>query len=150
MDDLTDERLLRRAIGLSRLAKNCGNGPFGALLARGGSVLLEAENTVNEPPGDPTCHAEMNLLRQAVREFSPDQLAACVLYASTEPCPMCAGAMAFAGVGRLVFGASAERYVEQTGRGSVLPCRTILAAQIGRTFEVRGPLLEDEAVAAFL
>jgi tRNA(adenine34) deaminase len=71
-------------------------------------VLLEAGNTqVTER--DPTGHAEMNLIRLASRRLDPAALATCTLYASAEPCPMCAGAIQQARVTRLVFGAPDQK-----------------------------------------
>ena len=76
-----------------------GNGdhPFGALLVKDGEVVLTAVNTVNTDH-DNTRHAELNLVSQAMRQFDADFLADCVLYTSTEPCAMCAGAIYWAGI----------------------------------------------------
>lgn len=138
-------RLLRRTFALARFAKGRGNGPYGALLARGGSVLVEGENTENEPDGDLTCHAETVLLRRAAAEFSRAQFEELTLYASTEPCPMCAGAIALSGVKRLVYGASAERAAERTGSPLAMDCRVILSI-LAPELEVVGPVLELEAL----
>ena len=82
---------LRRAIALARIARECGNAPFGATLVnRDGVTLLEAQNT-RVTDRDCTAHAEANLLREATRRFEPDMLVQCTVYASTEPCAMCAG-----------------------------------------------------------
>jgi tRNA(adenine34) deaminase len=96
----TDQRLLRAAIALSARASEAGNQPYGALLADAeGRVLLEACNTqVTER--DVTAHAELNLVRAASQRFDRDMLAGCTVYASGEPCPMCAGAIYWSGVGR--------------------------------------------------
>lgn len=141
-----DQRLLRRAFALARFARNQGNGPYGALCARAdGSEAAEGENTEAEPKGDLTCHAEMNALREACREFPREALREFTMYASTEPCPMCAAAIALAGFQRLVFGASSARAAQVTG-GQVMPdCRSVFAL-IGASLEVVGPLLEEEAL----
>ncbi len=143
--DEDDARLLRRAFALARFAKGRGNGPYGALLARGGSVLVEGENTENEPDGDLTCHAETVLLRRAAAEFSRVQFQEMALYASTEPCPMCAGAIAISGVKRLIYGASSERAAERTGSPLAMDCRVILS-KLAPDIEVVGPVLELEAL----
>src|SRR5437899_622429 len=93
----THERLARQAIGLARQARVAGNHPFGALLAIEGEVILTAENTV-KTDRDPTAHAESNLVAQAIRKLSSDQIRRSVLYTSCEPCAMCVGKMYWAGI----------------------------------------------------
>jgi len=149
--DATDLRLLRAAIKLSARARAAGNQPYGALLAdAGGRVLLEAVNTqVTER--DCTAHAEMNLVRAATRRFDPSQLAACTVVASGEPCPMCAGAIYWAGAGRIVFGLSIESMTALGGPQAdemALPCAAVLASGT-RPVVVQGPALEDEARQVF-
>ena len=147
MADTDDLRLLRRAIELAGQARAHGNHPFGALLAdEAGRVLAEAENTV-VTGRDVTGHAETNLIRLASARFDPETLARCTLYTSTEPCPMCAGAIYWARVGRVVYALSQQGLYALTGEGSErlpLPCRDVLAAG-HHAVEVTGPALEDEA-----
>jgi tRNA(Arg) A34 adenosine deaminase TadA len=103
-DNAELERHLRRAIELARQARERGNHPFGALLVDGdGTVLLEAENTIRSDR-DVTAHAETNLVRMATHRFPKDFLAQCTVYASTEPCVMCTGAIFWSNVRRVVFG----------------------------------------------
>jgi tRNA(Arg) A34 adenosine deaminase TadA len=78
-------------------------------------------------------------------------LAGCTLYSSAEPCAMCAGAIYWTGIGRVVYGLSERRLKIITGNHAEnptldLPCRTVFAAG-QRSVEVIGPLLEDEAAA---
>jgi tRNA(Arg) A34 adenosine deaminase TadA len=138
---------LRRAIAVSQAARDHGNHPFGAVLvAPNGEVLLEAENTV-VTENDVTHHAETNLVRLAWRAISPDDLRAHTLVTSCEPCPMCAGAIFWAGIGRVVYGLSQAGLHEVTGPGEDTmdhPCRLVFADG-GRETVVVGPLLEDEA-----
>ena len=80
-----------------------GNHPFAAVLVdEDGRVLLQAENTV-VTDRDGTGHAETNLVRLATQRFSPEELARCTIYASTEPCAMCAGAIHWSHIGRVVY-----------------------------------------------
>jgi tRNA(Arg) A34 adenosine deaminase TadA len=143
----TDRKNLRAAIALARRAREHGNHPFGAVLAdQHGAVLLEAENTV-VTMRDCTGHAETNLMRAASRQFDPEQLATCTLYTSTEPCAMCAGAIHWGGVGRVVYALSAAQLYAIVGPAPEhldLPCRELFA-RTGRPIEVLGPALEDEA-----
>lgn len=145
----TDLQHLRAAFELAREARQHGDHPFGALLAGAdGTVLLGAENSVFSSH-DSTAHAETNLVRLASVRFSREELAGCTLYASTEPCAMCAGAIFWAGIGRVVFGLAAERLLGLVGPSSEelrLSCRELLARG-GRPTVVEGPLLEDEALA---
>ena len=98
-----DLRLISVAIDLALSARNKGNHPFGALLAdENGHILLKAENTV-VTESDCTGHAETNLMRLASRQYEADFLAKCSLYTSTEPCPMCAGAIFWGNVRRVVW-----------------------------------------------
>ena len=151
MTNPNDEDLLRRAFAVAARARENGNHPFGAILAGpAGEVLLEAENGLF-PEGDMTAHAERLLATEASRKFKPEQLLACTMYTSAEPCAMCAGAVYWVGIGRVVYGLSEGRLKRMTGNHPenptlFLPCRTVFAAG-QRPVEVVGPLLEDEAAA---
>jgi tRNA(Arg) A34 adenosine deaminase TadA len=151
MDLPQHERLLRRSFDVARRARANGNHPFGAILVSGsGEVLLEAENGYL-PDRDMTAHAERMLATQASKTFTPDVLTACTLYTSAEPCAMCAGAIYWAGIGRVVYGLSERRLKGITGNHAEnptldLPCRVVFAAG-QRRVEIIGPLLEDEAAA---
>jgi len=139
------DRYLATAIELSRLAVERGDGPYAAVLVRGGEAVLAASNTVASD-GDATRHAELNLLVEARRRLGADVLAECTLYASTEPCAMCAGALYWAGVRRVVFGCPVGRQVRILGGGLALECRSVFATA-DEPVEVIGPLMEDEAAA---
>ena len=148
---IDDEHFLRRAFDVARRSMTHGNHPFGALLVdAGGNVLLEAENGYM-PAHDGTAHAERLLATEACRTLSPEVLATSTLYSSAEPCAMCAGAMYWAGIGRLVYGLSEQRLRAVTGNHPEnptldLPCREVFASG-QRPTEIVGPLLEDEAEA---
>lgn len=144
-----DLQHLKTAIGVAQQARDHGNHPFGAILVDdAGAVIMEAENTVLTER-DCTGHAETNLLRLASSRFTENFLAKCTLYASTEPCAMCAAAAFWSGVGRLVYALSQEQLHKIIGASAgafflSLSCRDVLA-QGSRPVEVWGPLLEDEA-----
>jgi tRNA(Arg) A34 adenosine deaminase TadA len=145
-----DDRHLLAAIELARRARENGNHPFGALLVdAAGEIVLEAENTVLIEH-DCTNHAELNLVRAASRRFDESTLGGCTLYASTEPCAMCAGAIYWSGIGRVVFalsGAALNAVVEGGEEAELaLPCREVFARG-GRGVAVSGPHLEPEARA---
>ena len=146
--DENDVRWIRLAIEVARRAREKGNHPFGAVLVDAQNhILIEAENTVVTDQ-DCTVHAELNLIRQASKKYDRNLLASCTLYSSTEPCPMCAGAIFWGNVRRVVFGLSEAGLYEIIGRSSeevlYLPCREIFD-QGQKSIEVMGPVLEEEA-----
>jgi len=148
---LDHEAFLRRAFDVARRAHAHGNHPFGAILVGpSGEVMIEAENGFM-PDRDMTGHAERVLATQASKQFGSKILAGCTLYTSAEPCAMCAGAIYWAGIGRVVYGMSERQLKTITGDHPEnptldLPCRVVFAAG-QRPVEVIGPLLEDEAAA---
>jgi tRNA(Arg) A34 adenosine deaminase TadA len=145
----TDLGHLRTAIGLAQAAREHGNHPFGAILVdENGRVLLEAENTV-VTGCDCTGHAETNLMRLASQKLSPEELAICTLYTSTEPCAMCAAAIHWGNVGRVVYALSEIDLYEIVGPSPdhlMLPCREVFARS-RRSVEIVGPAdkLAEEA-----
>ena len=101
------------------------------------------------PDKDMTGHAERVLMTRASTTYTAELLARCTMYTSAEPCAMCAGAAYWAGIGRVVYGASEKRLKELTGNHPEnptldLPCRVIFSAG-QRQVEVIGPLLEEES-----
>lgn len=153
MDEMTltqqDSTFLRQAIEVARRSRANGNHPFGAVLVdESSNVLLEAENSVGTT-GDVTGHAETNLVRQACVRFDRATLAKCTMYASTEPCAMCSGAIHWGGIGRLVYALSETGLYDITGHHAnndtmALPCRAVFAA-CHPAVEVVGPAIEKEA-----
>jgi tRNA(Arg) A34 adenosine deaminase TadA len=146
-----DELFLRRSFEVARRAMTRGNHPFGAILVGlDGTVLIEAENGFM-PDHDGTAHAERVLATQACRTLAPQVRAEATIYSSAEPCAMCAGAIYWAGIGRVVYGLSEHRLRGLTGNHPDnptldLPCRAVFGAG-QRATEVLGPMLEDEAAA---
>jgi tRNA(adenine34) deaminase len=95
---------MSRALALARAAALRGEVPVGAVIVRSGHVLGEAHNrTVTD--ADPTAHAEVVAIRQAAAAIGDWRLIDCTLYATLEPCAMCAGAIVLARVPRVVYGA---------------------------------------------
>jgi tRNA(Arg) A34 adenosine deaminase TadA len=146
-----DARFLRRSFDIACRAMTHGNHPFGAILVdRNRNVLLEVENGFM-PDQDGTAHAERLLATQACTTLAAHVRKDATLYSSAEPCAMCAGAIYWAGIGRLVYGLSEHRLRGVTGNHPEnptldLPCRDVFRTG-QRPTEVVGPLLEDEAEA---
>ncbi len=124
-----DLRWLRASFDCARRAADAGDQPYGALLVdEAGNVLLKGIHTAITT-GDCTGHAEINLVREASQRFSFDMLSRCTLYASTEPCVMCAGAIYWSRVGRVVYAlSSATLHASSDLVGEAPPAVTCLAA----------------------
>jgi tRNA(Arg) A34 adenosine deaminase TadA len=150
-----DKEYLRRGIEISWESVKSGNTPFGALLVDGsGTILLEQPN-IEISEKDCTGHAETTLMRKASKIYSKDLLKDCTLYTTAEPCVMCAGAIYWGNVGRVVYAISEKRLLELTGSDPQnptfdVPCRTVFAGG-QKDIVVVGPIddleLEVEAAA---
>jgi tRNA(Arg) A34 adenosine deaminase TadA len=143
---------LQRVIQVSFDAREAGDHPFGALLVVGEEVVCEARNLVATNV-DITAHAEIELVRALEKLGQLDLLARGTVYASCEPCPMCVGALFWAGARHVVFGLSAARLKEVGSPPGAQPFGfAITASEIGRlaspqmTFD--GPNRQEEAAAA--
>jgi len=95
---------MRRALRMARAADTRGEVPVGAVAVRDGTVIAAAGNAM-ERRGDATAHAEMLVLRKVARIVGGWRLDGVTVYATLEPCPMCAGAMVQARIARCVYGA---------------------------------------------
>jgi len=150
--DERDGRYLRQAIAWSRVARERGNRPFGAVvIADDGRVLAEAYCNTTET-GDCTGHAETNAVRQLGQRVDRETLARATLYSSAEPCVMCAGAIFWSAIGRVVYGIDAVRLRVFRGeraeqRDAELSCRDVFAAS-PHAIDCIGPALIDESSAA--
>ena len=147
-----DDALLRRAIALSEAAVELGGRPFGAVVTDDtGRVVAEAKGLPRVEPRDWTAHSEMQALRAASAAMSWEELSRATLYASGEPCPMCAAAMYWCNIRRLVYCVSepamrALRAPYERAAGIAMRCEEIFA-RCDRKIEVTGPLLEAEGLA---
>ncbi|HYK83147.1 MAG TPA: tRNA adenosine(34) deaminase TadA, partial [Gemmatimonadales bacterium] len=142
----TDRAGLDAALAQARAAAAAGEVPVGAALARDGVIVAQAHNETRAR-GDPTAHAELLALRQALRALATDRLPDCTLYVTLEPCAQCAGALVLAKVGRLLFGA----YDDKAGMcGSVGD--VVRHPRLNHRVVVRGGVAERECaelLAAF-
>jgi tRNA(Arg) A34 adenosine deaminase TadA len=148
------EVLLSRVFALAVEARAAGDHPFGALLAVDGEVVAQARNRVTSA-ADLTAHAETELVRLLEREGRLGALRSGVVYASCEPCPMCVGALFWAGARHVVFGLSSARLTELAcPPGTVAYGFSITAADIAARatprLRVDGPHREEEGAEAHL
>lgn len=140
---------LRQAIALSQTARARGNRPFGSLIvASDGTVLGQGWNS-NGETGDCTAHAEVQAIRDACQRHGREVIETATLYASGEPCVMCAGAIFWANVRRVVYGIDDQRLRIFRGerldqRDVELSCRDVFRAA-PFAIECIGPALIDEA-----
>lgn len=105
---IQDEKYMRMALDQAKKATECGEIPVGAVVVREGVVIAEAHN-LRETNQMATAHAELLAIEKACRSLSSKHLTDCTLYVTLEPCPMCAGAIVGARIGRVVFGAKDPR-----------------------------------------
>ncbi|MGL5330341.1 MAG: nucleoside deaminase [Peptostreptococcaceae bacterium] len=146
------ESYLRRAIEVSRMARENGNTPFGALLVdKEGNIIMEQQN-VEITEHRCTAHAETALAERASKEYSKEFLWDCTLYTTAEPCAMCAGAIYWANIGNVVYGMTEKRLLELTGSHDQnptfdLPCRDVFSKG-QKDIVVVGPISEVEEEAA--
>lgn len=100
----TDERFMRLALDEARKAREAGEVPIGAVVTAGGRVIGRGHNLV-ETLADPTAHAEMQAITAATATLGGKYLQDCTLYVTVEPCIMCAGAIGWSQLGRIVWSA---------------------------------------------
>jgi guanine deaminase len=98
----TDKKFLHRAIEIAAEGITKGGGPFGAVITKDGKKLSESFNKVVLTT-DPTAHAEVIAIREAASVLKSHDLSGCILYSSCEPCPMCLGAIYWAGIKKVVY-----------------------------------------------
>ena len=137
--DVLDLSMMNRALDAARNAALAGEVPVGAVVARGDEILAVAANE-RESSADPTAHAELLALRRAAARLSSWRLAGCTLYATLEPCPMCAGAAHAARISRLVY-AAPDPKAGAAGTLYDLPADP----RLNHTFPVTCGLLEEES-----
>jgi len=144
--DVGDEGFLRRAIELAQQARTRGADPFGALLVVNNAILQEAMDE-SVASSDPTWHAELSVISMYCRTHQRFALDGYTLYTSTEPCAMCAGAVHWAHISRVVFSVSQAMLQNLSGGNPKVGCGDILNS--GRRVEIVGPLLPSEGLAVF-
>ena len=98
-----DNEYMRRAIALADESVRRGGGPFGAVIVKDGEIVAEGSNSVTLL-NDPTAHAEVSAIREACRRLGTFHLDGCTIYTSCEPCPMCLGAIYWAGIKQIFYG----------------------------------------------
>ena len=141
-----DKTFMREAIRLANESVERGGGPFGAVIVKDGKIVAGRSNSVTID-NDPTAHAEVNTIRQACKTLGTFSLSGCVIYSSCEPCPMCLGAIYWAGISKIFYGNTrkdardidfADDFIYQE-----------LELPIEKRTVPTLPLLRDEAISTF-
>lgn len=122
----TDEKYMRLALNEARLALNNKEVPVGAVIVSEGRVVGRGHNLV-ETLVDVTAHAEIQAITAAASTLGGKYLTDCTIYVTVEPCTMCAGALAWSQIGRIVYGASDPKRGYTTVSDSILHPKTVVS-----------------------
>lgn len=98
------EKFMKKAIEQARKARDNDEVPVGAIIVKNGKIIARAYN-MREKTNDPTAHAEIIAIRKACHKMNSWRLEDCVIYVTLEPCSMCAGALIWTRMKKIVFGA---------------------------------------------
>ena len=132
------------AIEEARKGLRAGERPFGAVVVREDEIVARAYSVL-ESSSDPTSHAEILAVRAATAHLKSPSLEGCTLYASCDPCPMCAGAIFASRIERLVIGASSQTLMRLTG----WPSRSYSVEELSKQMNVKLAVIrgvsQDEA-----
>lgn len=126
-----DEKYMRLAIEEAKLALKADEVPIGAIIVAGGCIVGRGHNLV-ETLVDVTAHAEIQAITAASSTIGGKYLNDCTLYVTVEPCPMCAGALAWSQIGRIVYGASDPKRGFSTISSNMLHPKTVVTSGILR------------------
>ncbi len=136
---MTDREAIELAFAQARLAAYAGEVPIGAVVLREGAVIASGQNRTLRD-NDPTAHAEIVAIREAARAVGNHRLNGCTVYATLEPCAMCAGALIHARIDRLVYAAPDPK---AGAAGSVLS--VINHEKLNHQMSVESGLMADES-----
>lgn len=143
---MKNEIFMRQAIELAVENVKNGGGPFGAVVVKDGQVVATGANRVT-PNNDPTAHAEVMAIRAACTKLGTFDLSGCVLYTSCEPCPMCLGAIYWAHIDKIYYGANQHDAAEADFDDSFIYRE--LELEPGKRHKPVENILHDEALAPF-
>lgn len=133
-DFFSDEYFMKQALNEAKLAFDEGEVPIGAVVVCDNKIVARAHN-LTETLNDVTAHAEMLALTSAANNLGAKYLPECTIYVSVEPCVMCAGALHWAQIGRIVYGASDNKRGFSNLETNILHPKT----------EIKRGILENEA-----
>ena len=137
---MNDTYFMKIAIEESKL----GDYPYGAVVVKENQIIAQGHNTGGQDK-DSTAHAEVNVIRMAEKKLGKGNLSGCTLYTSSESCPMCTGAEIWAGISRVVYGASIAQLMEAGQKQINTPAAAIIRTGFAPV-ELVGGVLEAEAI----
>lgn len=140
---MTHERFMYLALAEAKK----GDSPYGAVIIKDNEVVAKAYNTVIRD-SDPSAHAEMNAIRALTNKNKSPSLQGYIIYASGEPCPMCAAACIWAGVDEIIIGASIQDLIDINQSQIHLSCEEIIAKS-SKKIKVTKGVLQQESIALF-
>lgn len=147
MQSQLDEQMIREVIKLAREAVAAGEDPFAALLVKDGQIVAKSiDQSIQR--SDPTAHAERQVISDYCQQNQLISLEAYTLYSFVEPCIMCAGAIKWAKISRLVF-CLAQHQLQQFSGGKVKPACEPLINSGNRQIPILGSVLAEEGLALF-
>jgi len=136
------EKFMGEALAAARAGVESGQTPFGACIVKDGQVVVCAHNVV-WATCDITAHAEVNAIRQACRKLGTIDLTGCVIYSTTEPCPMCFSAIHWARIEKIYYGADIKD-AQEVGFNEITICNRDMKESGGSQVEVQGGILAGE------
>lgn len=138
-----DEQFIKQSLILAKAAAEKGNEPFGALLVKEARIVATGQNQIHSQ-SDPTYHAELGIIRNFCSTEQMDDLSEYTLYTSCEPCCMCAGAVVWSKVGRMVYSLSHDELAEIAGFNIMIGSEEIFEKSPFHPKVTKG-LLKEEA-----
>ena len=129
IEPFNDEYFMKKAFAEALLAFDEGEVPVGAVVAAGGRIIARAHN-LTETLNDVTAHAEMQAITAAANLLGGKYLNDCILYVTLEPCVMCAGALGWSQIGKIVYGASDTKKGFQKIGSSILHPKTVVVSGV--------------------
>lgn len=149
MSNKTDEMFMREAIKICEKGINKGQSPFGAVIVCNGNIIAKGHNQVWKNT-DVTAHAEIITIRKANKKVKDIYLKGCTLYSTTEPCPMCFSAIHWAGIDKVVYGASISDSKNKLGFNELTISNREMKRFGKSKVKVTSDILKDECVAQLL
>ena len=142
---MNHEQFMREAL----IEAKKGDLPYGAVIVKDNEIVIRGYNTA-QTDNDVSAHGEINALRAFTKKYgySLDALEGYTLYTTCEPCPMCAAACVWAGVSKVVFGASTEQLIDLGTKQIDIPCKTV-GEKSFQNIDVVGGILADECLELF-
>lgn len=124
-----------------------GDSPYGAVIVKDNEVVAKGYNTVRRD-SDPSAHAEINVIRSLTTKIQNTSLEGYTIYATGEPCPMCATACVWTGLAEIIIGASIEDLISLNQSQVRISCEEIIAKSF-RDIKVTKGLLREECIQLF-